>query len=179
MHSTLTRTSGHGDLAPSEWVIRFGRMVPAGGRILDVACGAGRHTDWFAERGCLVDAVDRENFLLKLSPRVVFKQADIEAGPWPYADRRFAAVVVTNYLYRPLMKCLVDSVALDGWFIYETFAVGNERFGRPSRPDFLLQPGELLETVRGRLRVAAYEEGYVDAPKPAIVQRIAAQHVAG
>ena len=178
MHSTPTTTSGYPDPGPSDWVIRFGRMVPADGRILDVACGAGRHTYWFAERGYRVDAVDREN-LLKLSPQVVFKQADIEAVPWPYAGRRFAAVVVTNYLYRPLMKCLVDSVAAEGWFIYETFAAGNEKFGRPSRPDFLLQPGELLETVRGRLRVVAYEEGYVDSPKPAMVQRIAAQHVAG
>ena len=168
---------GHHDLAPSAWVIRFGQLVPAAGRILDVACGAGRHAHWFAGRGHPVDAVDREN-MPKLSRLIAFKQADMETGEWPYAGQRFAGVVVANYLHRPLMKTLVDSVAPDGWLIYETFAAGNEQFGRPSRADFLLQPGELLEAVRGRLRVMAYEDGYVDAPKPAMVQRIAARFVA-
>ena len=177
MHSSETNPSGHGDPAPSEWVIRFGLLVPEAGRILDVACGNGRHANWFAARGHMVDAVDRER-LPKLSPQVAFKQADIETGDWPYAGQMFAAVVVTNYLHRPLMKALVESVAPHGWLIYETFAAGNEQFGRPSRPDFLLQPGELLEAVRGRLRVIAYEDSYVDLPKPAMVQRIAARFVA-
>ncbi len=167
---------GHHDLAPSDWVIRFGARVPSAGRVLDVACGTGRHSHWFAGRGHLVDAVDKEKSL-KPSARIVFKQADIEVLGWPYAENQFAAVVVTNYLYRPLLKTLVDSVAPHGWLIYETFAAGNEQFGRPSRPDFLLQPGELLDTVHGRLRVVAYEHGYVESPKPAMVQRIAAQYV--
>jgi len=178
MQSNLESPIADHDLAPSEWVIRFGHDVPVGGRIVDVACGTGRHAHWFADRGYLVDAVDRER-LRKLSPRIAFKQADIETGGWPYAGRQFAAVIVTNYLYRPLMKTLVASVAPHGWFIYETFAAGNEQFGRPARADFLLQPGELLEAVHGRLRVVAYEDGYVDSPKPAMVQRIAARLAAG
>ena len=174
MHSSQTKRSGHRDLAPSDWVIRFGPLIPAAGRILVVACGAGRHALWFAERGWRVDAVDREK-LLKLSPRIAFKQADIETGSWPYAGQRFEGVIVSNYLHRPLMRTLVDSVAPHGWLIYETFAAGNEQFGKPSRPDFLLQPGELLEAVHGRLRVMAYEDGYMNSPKPAMVQRIAAR----
>ena len=102
--------------------------------------------------------------------------ADIEAGPWPYAGEQFAGVIVTNYLHRPLLPLLVAAVAPGGVLIYETFAVGNERFGRPSNPEFLLRPGELLEAVRGRLRVRAYEDLEVQEPKPAMVQRICAQN---
>ncbi len=122
---------------PSEWVIRFGQLVPSAGRILDVACGNGRHAHWFANRGYLVDAVDRHN-LPTPHARIAFKQADIESEKWPFAGQQFAAVVVTNYLYRPLMNTLLESVAPQGWLIYETFAAGNEHFGRPSRADFLL-----------------------------------------
>lgn len=176
MHSSESGPPSHDDSVVSEWITRFGQLVPSGGRILDVACGAGRHAHWFAERGFRVDAVDRE-ILPRLSSRIAFKQADIEQRAWPYADQCFDAVVVANYLHRPLMKTLVESVAPCGWFIYETFAAGNEQFGKPTRPDFLLQPGELLDAVRGHLRVIAYEVGYVDAPKPAVVQRIAARNV--
>lgn len=144
--------------------------------MLDVACGAGRHANWFARRGHVVEAVDKEKSP-KLSAQIVFKQADIEVCGWPYGDEKFAAVVVTNYLHRALLKTLVDSVAADGWLIYETFAAGNEQFGRPSRPDFLLQPGELLDTVHGRLQVVAYEHRCVDTPRTAMVQRIAAQNL--
>mgnify|MGYP003336848089 FL=1 len=105
--------------------------------------------------------------------------ADIEGGPWPYAGQTagqaFDAVIVTNYLHRPLMPLLLDALAAGGLLIYETFALGNEQFGRPSNPDFLLKPGELLEAVRGRCRVLAYEDVYVDTPKPAMVQRICAR----
>lgn len=176
MHSNHTASSGHEELAPSAWVTRFGQRVTVAGRILDVACGAGRHAHWFAGQGFLVDAVDRAD-LPKLSPRIAFKRADIEADPWPYAGKQFAAVVVANYLHRPLMNTLVESVAPEGWLIYETFSAGNEQFGRPSRADFLLQPEELLHVVHGRLTVVAYENGFVDTPKPAMVQRIAAQYV--
>lgn len=174
MQISAALPSGHQQLAPSEWVVRFGVCVPAGGRVLDVACGAGRHAEWFAARGHWVDAVDRE-ISVELSARIVTKQADIEGGAWPYAGQQFAAVVVTNYLHRPLFKTLVDSVAQDGWLIYETFAAGNEKFGRPSKPEFLLRPGELLDAVHGRLQVIAFEDCFVDAPKPAMIQRIAAQ----
>jgi SAM-dependent methyltransferase len=166
---------------PSSWITRFGAGVPAGGPVLDVACGGGRHTRWFAARGHPVTAVDRDlsdGVGLACDPRlelIELIEHDLEDGsPWPFAGRSFAAVVVTNYLYRPILADLVGSVAVGGWLLYETFAAGNERFGRPSNPDFLLRPGELLDAVRGALRVVAYEDVIVDAPRPAAVQRIAA-----
>jgi SAM-dependent methyltransferase len=124
-----------------------------------------------------VDAVDRDPEVtarLAGTPGVTSRCADIEAGPWPYAGQQFAGIVVANYLHRPLIPRLLEALAPGGVLIYETFAAGNERFGRPSNPDFLLRPGELLEAVRGRLNVIAYEELEVSEPRPAMVQRICA-----
>jgi SAM-dependent methyltransferase len=124
-----------------------------------------------------VDAVDRDtDRLMQLTgiPGISFRCADIEAGPWPYQGQKFAGVVVVNYLHRSLLPRLLEALAPGGVLIYETFAAGNERFGRPSNPDFLLKPGELLEAVRGRLIVIAYEELEVSEPRPAMVQRICA-----
>ena len=163
--------------APSAWVTRWADRVPAGGRVLDVACGKGRHARFFAGRGHPVDAVDRDpDVLVWLAgiPGVTPRCLDIEAGPWPYAGKRFAAIVVANYLHRPLFPHLLAALAPGGVLIYETFAVGNERFGRPSNPDFLLKPGELLEAFRGQLKVIAYEELEVSEPRRAVVQRICA-----
>ena len=163
----------HGTESPSTWVRRWSHLVPAGGTVLDVACGAGRHLRWFAGRGHPVTGVDRDPAAVAATAgvgRVV--QADIENGPWPFAGERFDAVVVTNYLWRPLLPTIVDSVADGGVLIYETFAIGNESVGRPSRPDFLLRPGELLQTCAG-LQVVAYENGFCDHPER-FVQRIAA-----
>jgi SAM-dependent methyltransferase len=163
---------------PSPWISRFGPAVPAGGSVLDVACGGGRHTRWFADRGHPVTAVDRDlSGVAGLAgdPRVELVERDLEDGsPWPFAGVTFAAVVVTNYLYRPILTDLIAAVADGGCLLYETFAVGNERYGRPTNPDFLLRPGELLETVHGAFRVVAYEDVIVDQPRPAAVQRIAA-----
>ncbi len=168
----------HGPAAPSPWVERFAGLVPAAGGILDLACGGGRHTRYFLARGHAVLAVDRDLAGiadLAGTPGLERLGADLEDGsPWPLAGRCFAGVIVTNYLHRPLLPRLVGAVAPDGCLIYETFAAGNECFGRPSNPDFLLRPGELLETVRGQLTVVAYENLEVAAPKPAMVQRIAA-----
>ncbi len=161
---------------PSAWVQRWAPLVRAAGPVLDVACGGGRHALFFAARGHPVDAVDRDATLiaaLALQTRITALCADIEGGPWPYAGRRYAAVVVTNYLYRPLFPALMAALAPGGVLIYETFAQGNEAYGRPANPDFLLQRGELLRVV-GEARVLAYEDLYVDEPKPAIVQRICA-----
>ena len=149
--------------------------------MLDVACGGGRHAVFFAGRGYAVDAVDRDAAVLCGLEGVAGVRplcADIESGPWPYARRTYAGVVVTNYLHRPLLPVLVDAVGAGGVLIYETFAVGNERYGRPSNPAFLLEPGELLEAVRGRLRVVGYEDVDVGEPKPAAVQRICAARTA-
>ena len=163
----------HGGEPASPWVQRWSHLVPTQGTVLDVACGLGRHLRWFAQHGHPVVGVDRSaeasDVVAQLGEVHV---ADIEAGPWPFAGRRFACVVVTNYLWRPLLPTLIDSVEEGGVLIYETFAAGNETVGKPSRPDFLLQPGELLQACAG-LRVVAYEDGYLDAPER-FVQRIAA-----
>ncbi len=172
---TLNGNPNHLQLAPSMWVLRFAALVAEGGRVLDVACGAGRHTRLFAANGHTVDAVDRDvSGFLDVPATVHLRQADLEADPWPYADEKFGGVIVTNYLHRQLMPTLIAAVAPGGAFIYETFAAGNEAYGRPSRADFLLRSGELLEVVRGQLQVVAFEDIYVDSPKPARVQRIAA-----
>lgn len=163
----------HGTESPSTWVQRWSHLVPMAGSVLDVACGHGRHLRWFAGRGHAVTGVDRSaeaiDAVSKLGRAV---QADIENGPWPFADEQFDAVVVTNYLWRPLLARIVASVAPGGVLIYETFAQGNETVGKPSRPDFLLRPGELLQATTG-LHVVAFEDGFIDRPER-FVQRIAA-----
>jgi len=163
---------------PSPWVVRWADLLASAGEALDVACGQGRHARWLAGLGYRVHAVDRDAdalAALAASPSIVPHQADIEAGDWPYAGRTFDAIVVTNYLHRPLLPVLVRSLATGGILIYETFAVGNEAYGRPSNPAFLLRPGELLEAVRGILRVIGYEDVGVEIPRPAKVQRICAR----
>jgi SAM-dependent methyltransferase len=162
---------------PSTWVTRWADRVPAGGRVLDVACGGGRHARYFASRGHPVVAVDRDPVVLgRLAgvPGVTALCADLEQGDWPFPGEQFAGIVVTNYLHRPLFAHLLSALAPAAALIYETFAEGNERFGRPSNPAFLLTPGELLDVARGRLRVLAYEDLLVNDPRPAMVQRICA-----
>ena len=171
--STNEIHAAHASDSPSPWVRRFGHLVPAGGAVLDVACGAGRHLRWFAARGHPVVGVDRSESALAACAGIdELVLADIENGPWPFEGRHFAGVVVANYLWRPLLPVLVASIAPSGVLIYETFAAGNETVGKPSNPDFLLQPGELLAACEG-LRVIAYEDGFIDEP-PRFVQRIAA-----
>jgi SAM-dependent methyltransferase len=166
----------HFELPPSAWVQRWASSIRPGGAVLDVAAGSGRHARLLARMGFEVDAVDRDKSLFAdAAPQVALLEADIEAGPWPYAGRRFDGIVVTNYLHRPLLPVLVESLERGGLLIYETFAQGNERFGKPSAPAFLLAPGELLEAVRVKLRVIAYEDLTVAEPKPAAVQRVAAR----
>jgi SAM-dependent methyltransferase len=158
-------------------VQRWSHLVPAGATVLDVACGSGRHVAWFARRGCRVTGVDRDAAAVEpLRALAEVVVADIENGPWPFAGRRFDAVIVANYLWRALLPTLVASVADGGVLIYETFADGNQTVGKPSRPDFLLQPGELLQAVGG-LKVVAYEDGFADTPER-FVQRITAVRIA-
>ena len=154
---------------PSEWVRRWAVLVTRG-PMLDVACGSGRHSLLFAQKGLPVTAVDREPQRI---PGVEFLQADLEGGPWPFAGRRFAAIVATNYLHRPLFPFMAESLEPGGVLIYETFMAGNERFGRPSNPAFLLEPGELLAAFAA-LTPVAFEQGRVERPKPAMVQRLCA-----
>jgi SAM-dependent methyltransferase len=175
-----TARAEHRELAtPSAWVVRWADRIPAGGEVLDLACGTGRHARYLAGRGHPVEAVDRDPAMLAgLAdvPGIAPRCADLERGPWPFEGRQFAGIVVANYLHRPLFSPLLQALAPEGVLIYETFAVGNERYGKPSNPAFLLKPGELLEVVRGRLRVIAYESLEVSNPRPAAVQRICAVH---
>jgi SAM-dependent methyltransferase len=169
----------HGPTEPSDWVRRFTHLIPSGGAVLDLAAGAGRHTRLMLGVGHRVTAIDRDvSHLAALvgSPALEIIQADLEipGGAWPLGERLFAGIVVTNYLHRPLFGHLRAALAEGGALIYETFGVGNERFGKPDNPDFLLKPGELLELARG-LQIAAYENLEIDTPRRAIVQRIAAR----
>jgi SAM-dependent methyltransferase len=166
-------TGNHGGGEPSSWVTRWAHLLPRGAAVLDLACGSGRHVRWLAARGHRLTGVDRdEAALAPLRALAEVVVADIEAGPWPLAGRRFDAVLVTNYLWRPLLPTIVGAVADGGLLIYETFADGQQTIGKPSRPDFLLQPGELLAACSG-LRVVAYEDGFGEAPAR-FVQRIVA-----
>ena len=146
---------------------------------MDLACGGGRHSRLLALRGCKVTAVDSDGSAaraLAATPNVEFVQADLEANAWPLPRRQFDAVIVTNYLHRPLFAAIRSALAADSLLIYETFAVGNAAFGRPSNPDYLLRPRELLEVFGADMRVLAFEDGFIEQPKPAMVQRIAARN---
>ena len=159
--------------AASPWLLRWAHLIPPGGRVLDLAAGGGRHSRWLAGHGFAVTAVDRDaEAMAALGGIAETLVADIEGGPWPLADRRFDAVVVTNYLWRPLFPAIVAAVEAGGVLLYETFAAGNETVGRPARPDFLLAPGELLGAGPG-LRIVAYEDGFLVNPER-FVQRLAA-----
>lgn len=163
----------HGTQAPSAWVQKWAHLITPQGSILDVACGAGRHMQFFAERGYGVTGVDRSPEAIEAAqPWGHAVLADIETGAWPFENLTFDAVIVTHYLWRDLMPKLIASLAPGGVLVYETFAAGNETVGKPSRPDFLLQAGELLQMCHG-LRVVAYENGFLEAPER-IIQRIVA-----
>ena len=162
--------------APSPWVCRWAGLIPAAGRVLDVACGQGRHLRYLRGRGFVVVGVDRDEAALgSLNglAGVELHHSDIEAGAWPFPPESFDGVVVTNYLHRPLFPQLVGALRRGGVLIYETFAAGNERYGRPSNPHFLLHRSELLELVEP-LSVIAFEHGRVARPKAAVIQRVCA-----
>lgn len=165
---------------PSPWVMRFLPLIPRQRPVLDVACGAGRHCRALLDRGHRVVAVDRDlRGLADLHgrPALLRVRGDFEtATPWPFAPSAFDGIVVTHYLHRPLIAALIEALAPGGVLIYETFAVGNQRYGRLAHPDHLLRSGELLDRVSGRLQVVAYEHGVVSSPKAAVVQRLCAVH---
>lgn len=171
-------TVSYAESATSAWVRRFMRLIPEAAEVLDLACGSGRHARLLGAAGYRVEAVDRDPqalVALRDVDGVNVRQADLEAAAWPYHGRFFAGIVVTNYLFRPRLDELLAALAEPGVLIYETFMVGNERYGRPSNPDFLLRPQEMLGWARQRgWRVLAFEEGSVDLPKPAMVQRLCA-----
>jgi SAM-dependent methyltransferase len=167
-------------LDPSPWIVRFASLVPRGARVLDVAAGSGRHARLFVSRGATVLALDRDSAALGQMSNVAGVEtlvADLEQGAWPLAGRTFDAIVVANYLHRPVLSHLRRALAPDGVLLYETFAMGNEAHGRPANPDFLLCRDELLSlaSLPPALTVVAFEQGLVDRKeRKAVVQRIAA-----
>jgi SAM-dependent methyltransferase len=165
---------------PSPWLVRFSPLVRVGGTVLDLACGAGRHARYLAGRGLRVEAVDRDASAIAAldgTPGVSTRIADLEGGPWPYGGRTFDAVVVTRYLHRPLFGPILAALADGAVLVYDTFMRGQQRLGRPSRPEFLLEPGELLSAFAA-LTVIAFEQGRVESTPPAVVQRICAVRAA-
>lgn len=176
MHATIEKVS--------PWVARFAGVIPTGGEVLDLACGSGRHARLLAAYGHPVLAVDHnaESLALAAGDGITTLQLDLEADEgsasqkqWPFETNRFAGIVVTNYLHRPLWAQMISSLAIGGMLIYETFAQGNEQFGKPSNPAFLLERAELLQVAQNSgLQILAFEDGCVNLPKPAMVQRICA-----
>lgn len=167
----------HAISSPSDWVRRFAPLIAPKGRVVDVACGRGRNARHLSDLGFNVVAVDRDPLALESLrglERIEVVVADVESDPWPFDPGTFDAVVVTNYLWRPLMPHLSAALSEGGVLIYETFAVGNEKYGRPANPDFLLCRNELLEWLMPQLGVVAFEQGIVSRPAPAVVQRICA-----
>ena len=177
MKPDITHAS-HDALLPSPWMVRYAHLVRSGAQVLDLACGAGRHSRLYAGRGCHVLAVDRDVEALAMLDGVAgitTRVIDLEAGVWPLANERFDAIIVANYLHRPLFPFLPSALADDGILLYETFARGNEAYGRPSNPDFLLERGELLRLAGDQLTVLAFEQGLVvTGTRHAVVQRLAA-----
>lgn len=171
--------------APSTWVVEHAALIRKGGRVLDLACGSGRHAIWLADQGFLVDAVDRDGQALanmQGRPNIYTHVTDLETGNWPADDLYYGenyhdiydGIIVSRYLFRPLLSTLAAMLAPGGVLIYETFMLGNERYGRPSNPDFLLQPDELKSVYEPLLHIHAFEQGKVEHPVPAMMQRICA-----
>ena len=171
------RSNPHPSLTPAPWVERFAPLFGPGSRVLDLACGYGRHARYFASLGHHVLAVDRDAAALATLasiPDIEIRHADLEQGAWPFGGMTFDAIVVTHYLHRPLFAPLLDALDPSGVLIYETFAHGNEAYGRPTKRDFLLAPNELLDRFAGVLNVIAFEQGYIEQPFAAVVERICA-----
>lgn len=171
----MEKLTMHGTEAPSPWIQRWAHLIAPASQVLDLACGAGRHMQYLSAQGHCLLGVDRSEEALRAASAWGDTQvADIENGDWPLPGRQFGAVVVTHYLWRPLWPHILGAVRSGGVLLYETFAQGNETVGRPARPEFLLQPGELLKVAaEGGLRVIAYEDGFLDSPDR-FVQRMAA-----
>jgi SAM-dependent methyltransferase len=165
---------------PSSWIVKYARLIPKKGRILDLACGSGRHAIWLAKQGYQVNALDRDAKALanmKGIGNINVSIVDLEAGDWSGSGQRYDGIIVSRYLYRPLLSRLAGLLNPGGILIYETFMAGNERYGKPSNPDFLLLPNELLETYSPLLSIIAFEQGEVEMPRPAVTQRICAKKI--
>jgi SAM-dependent methyltransferase len=163
--------------APSDWVVKHTPLIRNGGRVLDLACGYGRHALWLAEQGYQLDAVDRDVQALAGMHNVAninVMIADIECGEWPATEQKYDAIVVSRYLYRPILRMLAQMLNIDGVLIYETFMIGNEHFGKPSNPDYLLLQDELHAVYAPLLKIHAFEQGEVKGTAPSVMQSICA-----
>ena len=176
MTTVTATTPGHRQPGPDPWIASWLARLPAGARVLDFACGAGRHARAAASLGLEVVAADRDaGALAEVGEGVHVVLAELEVAPWPFAAASFDAVIVSNYLFRSRLDLLCGLIRPTGVLLYQTFALGNESFGRPRNPDFLLRPGELLEVAgRNGLHVLAYEDGILGTPPRARIQRIVA-----
>jgi SAM-dependent methyltransferase len=166
---------------PSPWVVMNSRYLIPNSRVLDLACGYGRHSKFLLEKGHRVTSVDRDGEALREVSKIESSKvllADLEKDNWPFSVGSFDAIVVTNYLHRSQFDRLVETLSDQGVLIFETFMIGNEQFGRPSNPEFLLYPDELTKVFGGALRVIKFEQGYEISPKEAMVQRVCAMHPA-
>ena len=175
MPTEIQRSNPHHSLTPAPWVERFAALIDAGGRVLDLACGHGRHARFLAAAGHRVVAVDRDEAALATLQSIdgiETLHADLEHGTWPLESMKFDAIVVTHYLHRPLFPHIIAALDARGVLICETFAHGNEAYGRPRNPDFLLAPNELLDRFGATLDVIAFEQGHVSAPFEAVIQRL-------
>ena len=164
-------------IEPSRWLQKYSSLMPNSGPILDVAAGSGRHTVYLLDKGHIVVSIDRDVSRLAYlkNPHLSVAQVDLEVPhSWPFKSGAFAGIIVTNYLHRPLFPRIIDALAAGGLLVYETFSQGNEKFGKPSNPDYLLEPGELLRVTLDHLHVIAYEDLTVHQPKSARTQRICA-----
>jgi SAM-dependent methyltransferase len=175
-----SKKRAHGPVEPSPWVTRFAPLISTDGEVLDLACGSGRHTRYILDRNHKVTALDKDISKasdLASNPNVYLVQADLEiTAPWPFPDKKFSGIIVTNYLYRPLFPILLAALAEGGILIYETFAIGNEQYGPPRNPAFLLKKGELLEYAKGHLNIVAFEQGVVEGvDHPKVIQRVCAR----
>jgi SAM-dependent methyltransferase len=168
----------HGNLMVSDWVTKYTALIPSNTLVLDLACGSGRNTRFLLDKGYSVVALDKDvSQLVDISCRKNLRKYkfDLEAGiKFPFHKQEFSGVIVTNYLYRPLFENLINSLSDGGVLIYQTFMIGNEAYGRPINPKFLLKRNELSDVFDKKLYVIAFEQGYIESPKPAVVQSICA-----
>ena len=168
-------------IEPSSWLQRHSSLIPHSGPILDIAAGSGRHTQYLLEKGHTVVSIDKDiSRLARIkSSHLSIARVDLEAPkPWPFKNSAFAAIIVTNYLHRPLFPLIINALAVGGVLVYETFANGNEKFGKPTNPNYLLKAGELIQLTLEHLHILAYEDLTVDQPRPAQIQRIVASRPA-
>ena len=160
---------------PNKWVECYSSLIPSGGSVLDLACGSGRHTGMLLNKGYQVTAVDIDTTLIKQNfsnKNLNIVKCDLESlSFWPFEKNSFLGIIVVNYLHRPLFSKIIESLREEGVLVYQTFADGHSRYGKPKNPDYLLKRGE-LKTVFDSMKIISYQHGYLSYPSQSIIQRI-------